>query len=179
MGRSKNRKKRRLGAINKQMLYKDPWGRRYYHEDWVETRFRMWCGDLKFWYEVERITDERFDPIFDEAEEKSRVETREKAIANGEITEDADEDAIFPRYHIPKELFEQRYAYSREVARTLEDSQIKGKRFNSKKVAYYRNRFRQRVADGKYLLYNDRHGFDPKQTLEDYARWKSNNGQEE
>ncbi len=174
MGHSKNRKKRRLGAIQKQMKKLDPWWRRYYYEDWVETRFRMWCGDLAFWYEAERISDERFDPLFDEAREKSMVETREKAIANGEITKDADEDAIFPRYHIPKELFEQRLAYYRELGRTLEDSQIKGKHFNSKKVTYYRNRFRQRVADGKYLLYNDRAmWFDNKQTLKDYARWKS------
>ena len=63
------------------MLHIDPWGRRYYHEDWVETRFRMWCGDLAFWYEAVRISDERFDPLFDEAEEKSRAETREKAKA--------------------------------------------------------------------------------------------------
>ena len=149
MGRTKNRKKRRLGAINKQMLHKDPWGRRYYHEDWVETRFRMWCGDLKFWFAVEAIADKVLAEFYNT------------------VTDE--------HYSPDKETWTRYYERVAEVGKTLSDTDIKGKRFNSKRITYYRNRFRQRVANGKYLLYNDRTMWcDNKQTLEDYARWNSN-----
>lgn len=153
MGRSKNRKKRRLGAIQKQMKKLDPWWKHYHYEDWCEISFRIWCGDFKFWFAVKDITDKIYEEFYGS---------------------DMDEYT-----NTPPDIEAYRGYYER-VAKTLNDTDIKGKRFNSKKVTYYRNRFRKKVADGKYVLYNDRTlFFDNKKTLKDYARWKSNDGQKQ
>ena len=154
MGRTKNRKKRRLGAIQKQMKKLDPWWKHYHYEDWCEISFRIWCGDFKFWFAVEAIADKILDEFYNT------------------VTDE--------HYSPDKETWTRYYERVAEVGKTLNDMDIKGKRFNSKKVTYYRNRFRKRVADGKYILYNDRTlFFDNKKTLKDYARWKSNDGQKQ
>ena len=125
----------------------DPWWKHYHYEDWCEIRFRIWCGDFKFWFVAEDIANKIYEEFY------------------GSVIDE-------PTNTSPD--IEAYMGYLGRVAKTLNDTDIKGKRFNSKKVTYYRNRFRQRVADGKYILYNDRTlFFDNKQTLKDYARWKS------
>lgn len=62
MSRTKNRKKRRLGAINKYAVKKDPFAKRYYYwHDWVVARMDIWSGYDAYTWKVERFVDKIID----------------------------------------------------------------------------------------------------------------------
>lgn len=58
MGRSKNRKKRRLGAIQRHAVKVDPYAkRRYFWHDWIDTRRDIWSGFFWYSWRVDKLSD--------------------------------------------------------------------------------------------------------------------------
>ena len=61
MGRSKNRKKRRLGRIHKQAVFVEPMIPYYEFETSRNTRFDVWCGFEKWFGTADMTTLDSYD----------------------------------------------------------------------------------------------------------------------
>ena len=131
MGRSKNRKKRRLGRIHKQAVFLDPMIPHYVFEDSRRTRFETWCGFYKWLDAAEIKAIESYD-----AQDDNELEMKMVEDGNG-----------FGHIEFPNSTEVGRL---RRMCRHLkaylefDDSEIKSKLYHSKKTTRFRSKV---VAD--------------------------------
>lgn len=136
MGRSKNRKKRRLGRIHKQAVNVDPWIPRYVFWDRCETRFLTWCGFYKWYY----AADTKGVESFDEQDEK------ELEFVSVPVPDNPD----FSRIEFPNDTeYGRLRMYAKELKAYIEfdDSVFKSKHYHSKKTTRYRVREIKKYID--------------------------------
>ena len=122
MGRSRNRKKRRLGRIHKQALNHTPILMCY--QKYYRQRVDIWCG-LEKWK----------DAVYDKC--VSLLTEQDKFEMEIVITE-KDDDVQIEEPNYTNEGFLRRKRMEIELMKNFDDSGIKGKHYHSKKATQIR-----------------------------------------
>ena len=131
MGRSKNRKKRRLGRIQKLAINTEPFFRfcRFWGKLRWKRRVEIWCG-LDKW---DKAVRDKWHSLFTEEDWKE------------EEMEWDEEVGCFVEPYKTIEGSNRRFHLKIIIMETLDDSQIKGKRYHSKRATRIRNRLKQKT----------------------------------